>query len=72
MSEEQRKEAGMTVPIPSNLGDALVALEKDSEWAKKTLGENFVKFYLMVKKYEMEAESKKDETERKMAMVQIF
>ena len=72
MSDDERRALGGEVRIPSSLSEALEALKKDSEWAKKALGEEFFSFYLKIKEQEVEAESKKGEKERKQALVRTF
>ncbi len=63
---------GDVVRVPSSLSEALEALKKDMDWAKKALGEEFVKFYLAIKEQEIETESKKGERERKESLLQTF
>lgn len=62
----------MTTPIPPSLSEALAVLKREEDWAKKFMGEDMYKMYLALKDYEAETESKKDERERKLALMDYF
>ncbi|KAM0354893.1 hypothetical protein ACHAPU_000730 [Fusarium lateritium] len=71
-SEEEKQQLGLTKPLPTTLEAALEELENDRAWACSVLGEEYVEWFLALKKAEMKTVSDMDVQERRLFMLNYF
>lgn len=72
LTEQQRKEFGMTEKLPTSLKDAIQEVKKDEKFWRGALGDTMYEAWLHIKEYEADTEGKKDEWERKRVLVDVF
>ncbi|KAF4972237.1 hypothetical protein FSARC_1134 [Fusarium sarcochroum] len=71
-SEDDRNKMGMTKLLPVSLEAALRELESDRAWAISVLGEQYLDWFLALKKREMDVVSKMDVKDRRLHMISFF
>ncbi|KAK2601522.1 hypothetical protein QQS21_004907 [Conoideocrella luteorostrata] len=72
ISEEERKHLGITHALPNTLEAAIDEFEADRVWAEAALGREYLRWFLTLKRAEMEAVAKLDTTERRKLMITHF
>lgn len=63
---------GLTKPLPTSLEEALKELENDWTWAIRVLGQEYVEWFIALKKAEIESLGKMDVKERRLMMLDLF
>ncbi|KAH7183459.1 uncharacterized protein B0J16DRAFT_164363 [Fusarium flagelliforme] len=71
-SEEEKEKMGLTKPLPTSLEEALKELENDWTWATHVLGQEYVEWFVALKKAEIESLGKMDAKERRLMMLELF
>jgi glutamine synthetase len=63
---------GLTEPLPTSLEEALKELESDFDWATRVLGQEYVEWYIALKKAEIQTLSKMGAKERRLLLLDTF
>ncbi|RGP78277.1 hypothetical protein FLONG3_3592 [Fusarium longipes] len=71
-SEEEKEKMGLTTPLPSSLDEALKEFESDMDWAIRILGQEYVEWFIALKKVEIGTLSKMGAKERRLFMLENF
>ncbi|KAM0279625.1 hypothetical protein ACHAO9_011604 [Fusarium lateritium] len=71
-TEEEREKLGMTKLLPKSLEAALEELEKDKAWADKALGEEYVDWFLALKRAEIKTLSETESKQRRFQLLNFF
>lgn len=71
-SEQERETMGLTKLLPTSLDEALKELENDWAWATSVLGQEYVEWFMALKKAEIETLSKMNVKERRLMMLNLF
>ncbi|KAK2612396.1 hypothetical protein QQS21_001660 [Conoideocrella luteorostrata] len=72
ISDEERKDLGITKALPETLEAAIDELEADRVWAEAALGKEYLRWFLTLKRAEMEAVTKLDTIQRRKLMITHF
>lgn len=72
LTEEQRKELNLVTPLPTTLEEALGKIEADREWVESVLGKDYVYWFLLNKKSDVEVLSKMDVRQRRTLLTKLF
>jgi glutamine synthetase len=71
-SDEEREKMGLTKLLPTSLEAALTELEDDRAWADSVLGQEYIDWFLALKRAEMNTVSKMETKERRLHMLSFF
>ncbi|KAH7466598.1 hypothetical protein FOMA001_g16340 [Fusarium oxysporum f. sp. matthiolae] len=71
-SDEEREKMGLTKLLPTSLEAALTELEDDRAWADSVLGQEYIDWFLALKRVEMNTSSKMETKERRLHMLSFF
>ncbi|CAG7557518.1 unnamed protein product [Fusarium equiseti] len=71
-SDEEREKMGLMKSLPKTLEEALKELENDWTWATRVLGQEYVEWFIALKKAEIESLGKMDVKERRLTMLELF
>lgn len=71
-SDEEREKMGLTKLLPTSLEAALNELADDRAWANSVLGEEYIDWFLALKRAEMKTVSKMETRKRRIHMLSFF
>ncbi len=72
LSEEQKRELGLTQLLPASLDEALEALEKGRGWMEGALGKEYVEWFVTLKGEEMKMWKGMDIDERRLKLTTFY